>query len=59
MCLNGKFVALELKKDAQARLAPIQEYNLIGINRSGGYGFRVDPTNWEEMKCILEAIACA
>ena len=48
-CLNGKFVALELKKDAKAPIGKLQVHILNLINDAGGLGLVVYPENWEEV----------
>lgn len=52
MCINGKFVAMELKSE-EGKASPLQERNLNVIRRSGGSAFVVSPKNWEITKYIL------
>ena len=47
MCANGKFIAWELKKDAQSVASPLQKYYLDLICKSGGYGEVVHLGNFE------------
>lgn len=47
MCLNGFFIALELKRDAKATIDALQIYNIHRINKKGkGTAFVVHPENW-------------
>jgi hypothetical protein len=47
VCWGGRFVALELKTD-KGRLDKLQAANLELINRSGGLGMVVKPSDWDE-----------
>lgn len=47
-CINGKFVALELKVDKH-RADPLQAHYLKKIAESGGISFLVTPENFEEV----------
>lgn len=59
LCVNGKFIALELKKDKYEKADPLQEYKLNKIIDSGGIGIVVCPENWEEIYKFLEGEANA
>lgn len=52
ICLNGRFVALELKSN-QGKASALQEYQIEQVNKSGGYGIIVTPSNW---KFVLERL---
>lgn len=52
-CLNGRFIALELKKDKEARIDKLQVVKLRKISKLGGISFLVSPETWQE---ILEKI---
>lgn len=56
-CAAGKFVAIELKKDKEAIVAPIQMWTLELIASSGGHSYLAYPTNWENtLKDIREIV---
>lgn len=57
-CLNGRFIALELKVSKKADRNKLQDYKLYKIILSKGLAYKVYPNNWDE---ILEEIkkACA
>lgn len=52
-CINGTFVALELKRSEKEKATPLQLYTLDEINNAGGYQAVACPENWAE---ILEAL---
>ena len=56
MCVNGKFVALELKTN-EGKLSKIQGYNIEQINSSEGYGLVVSPDNFETIFLFLSQIS--
>ena len=47
VCLNGFFVALELKASQKAKVSQLQDYALRKIINAGGIAFIVYPANWE------------
>lgn len=61
-CLNGYFVALELKKERKEAFKKhgrvrLQGHILMLIRDAGGYGEFVYPENWEEIHGELSLIA--
>lgn len=48
LCINGKFVALELKSES-GKLAKLQKYRLDQVKASGGWAFAVWPEDWESV----------
>lgn len=58
MCLNGRFIALELKASKKAIVAPLQCYEIAQIQHSVGLAFIAYPENWnevfEEIKRIVD-----
>lgn len=46
-CVNGHFVAIELKKDAKAKLDQLQLYKLQKIVEAGGTSILAHPGNWQ------------
>jgi len=55
LCINGNFVAIELK--VEAALEHLQEYKLGLISEAGGIGIVVTPENWETTYEFLHMIA--
>jgi hypothetical protein len=49
LCINGRFVALELKSDDESIIRPLQTYKLEQIIKAGGVAFRADRSNWAEV----------
>lgn len=58
LCVNGIFVALELKKDAKEKADPLQLHKLEKIKNAGGWAFVVHPKNWLEIYAALKKLAC-
>jgi len=56
MCVNGVFVALELKTIV-GKVDQLQQYTIDKINRCGGYAFIVDPSNWERIHEFLKYLS--
>ena len=48
-CLQGTFVAIELKSEENARITELQKYKLDLIDRAGGVALVVCPENWERV----------
>lgn len=47
-CINGRFVAIELKRDKKAKVDMLQKYKLLKIAEAGGLGIVVWPEVWGE-----------
>jgi hypothetical protein len=56
ICLNGFFIALELKVDTN-KTDRLQEYNLAKISESGGISLVVYPETWQKDYELLKEIA--
>lgn len=57
MCVNGTFVAWELKRGDDSHPTKLQEYNLKKIKEANGIGVVVRPSNLEkEYSRLLELI---
>lgn len=52
-CINGTFVAMELKRSEKEKATPLQLYTLEQIHNAFGYSKVVTPGNWDE---ILEEL---
>lgn len=57
-CVNGTFIALELKKDARSKLTTVQSLNLKKIQESGGVAVRLDPTCFDVVYTMLLTLSC-
>ncbi len=57
MCVNGLFVALELKKSDKETEDLLQTYKLDQINKAKGLGIKVSPESWPEVFKELTAIS--
>lgn len=58
-CLNGRMVALELKKDVKAPIGKLQIHILQLIAKAGGIAMVVYPDNWESTLEDLKKISQA
>lgn len=58
-CVNGAFVAMELKRSIYSKMrGTLQEYNINKINNdAGGIGLFVFPENWDNIKNMLKGIS--
>ena len=57
ICLNGYFVALELKPDAKIHLEPLQEHVLNAIEKNGrGIALKTTPQNLPKTLDLLRQI---
>lgn len=52
-CLNGRFFALELKRDKVSKPSKMQLYMLSLIQKSSGYAVITYPENWERVQVDL------
>ena len=57
VCLGGKFIAIELKKDAKEEPNELQKWTLNAIAHAGGISFVVHPGNWYETFDTLKHLA--
>lgn len=57
LCVNGTFVALELKKDAKSKPTELQKHNLNRIIQAGGLAFVVYPENWQDVFNTLKLLS--
>jgi hypothetical protein len=53
-CINGRFVAFELKKDHKSKITRLQEHNIKLIRDANGYAVVLHPENFEEIKTDIE-----
>lgn len=49
-CINGYFVALELKRSEKAKVSALQSHTIHLIMKAGGYAWTLYPENFEEVK---------
>ncbi len=57
MCINGWFVALELKKSEKEKPDPLQEFKLGKIREANGFAFVCHPKNWETLLEFLTELS--
>jgi hypothetical protein len=57
LCVNGIFVALELKRDSKSKASRLQEHTLEMINKSGGLGIIVRPENFEKVITVIKTLS--
>ena len=57
LCVNGIFVALELKRESKSKISRLQSHNLELINKSGGLGIVVNPDNWVKILAVLKTLS--
>lgn len=56
-CVNGLFIALELKASQKAPVSALQNYFLDRISEAGGIAFVCYPENWDAIKKALEILS--
>lgn len=57
LCVNGMFIALELKRSLKSKATPLQLYCLELINKSKGIGIVATPENWDKIYGVLKIIS--
>ena len=57
MCIDGRFVSLELKRSPTAEVAQLQRHTLGKILKANGIAFIVHPDNWFEIYAYLEILS--
>lgn len=57
MCINGDFVALELKKSMSECPDPLQDHNLNLIIKAKGIAIKVFPENWDIVLMRLKKLS--
>jgi hypothetical protein len=55
ICAGGLFMAVELKKDDRAKVAPLQKYTLTCIQGAGGETFVATPESWPEIFATIKS----
>lgn len=55
-CVNGYFIALELKSSSKAEVTPLQRHKLESIKVAGGVAVVVTPENWDVVYNGLKAL---
>lgn len=56
-CINGFFVALELKASSKGRLSKLQDWNLNHISKANGMAYVAYPENWDNIKNKLQILS--
>lgn len=57
VCVDGHFVAIELKKSQEEKPDPLQEWNICRVNSCGGTALAAYPENWKLVYEVLEDIS--
>lgn len=57
-CINGHFVAIELKIDGE-EADPLQAWNLNKIIKAGGLGLEATPSGWGKVYSMLIKLSLA
>ena len=57
LCVNGIFVALELKRDSKAKTSKLQGYTIERINEAGGLAVVTSPENWAKVFGVLKTLS--
>lgn len=57
LCVNGYFIALELKADEDSPVSKMQEFNLDGVVKCNGKSFIAYPENWKMVLAKLQRFA--
>ncbi len=57
ICLNEKFIAIELKATKKGYRNPLQEWTLEAISAAGGLSFLAYPENWKNTLDVLKELA--
>lgn len=47
-CMNGTFIAIELKSDKHSKVDELQRWKLDQIDRAGGISVILYPGNWDK-----------
>ena len=58
-CINGRFIALELKSKEEEAPSKAQVIKLRRVIKAGGYAAIVTPKNWPFIKKEIANLACA
>jgi Holliday junction resolvase len=56
-CVDGHFVAIELKRDEKQKLEKLQEHEMEKIKKAGGRAYLVHPLNWPGVLAELTSLA--
>ena len=56
LCIEGRFVCLELKASRRSRVEKLQLHKLYCIERNGGVGLIASPENWEHVYSFLQEL---
>ena len=53
-CIEGRFVAIEVKGGSSYGLTELQKYNLEKLAENGALALCVYPTGWDELLTLLD-----
>ncbi len=57
LCVDGRFIAIEIKRSITSRATPLQEHTLYEIREAAGCGWVVFPENWDQVWVDLKTLA--
>jgi hypothetical protein len=57
LCINGYFVALELKSSIKAKPTKLQAWMIEGILRANGAAYVINPENWPAIFNYLKSVS--
>lgn len=57
LCINGFFIAVELKSCETAKVSQLQQYKLQRVVDAGGFGLICHPQNFQKTKEVLTSFS--
>ena len=57
ICLNGRFIGIELKKDEVSKIEKTQVLKLRKIKKANGQAYIVTPENWQKTFELIKLIS--
>ena len=57
LCINGFFIALELKASEDAKVSKLQLHNIAEVIKAKGRAYVVWPQNWQATLALLQKLA--
>lgn len=55
VCCNGRFLGIEIKAD-NGKPSELQLHNLNEIEKAGGFGILLYPSQWERFTLLIESL---
>jgi hypothetical protein len=57
ICINGIFIAIELKASLKSNITDLQKHNLKKINEANGLALVASPENWQNIMIMLQTLS--